>query len=403
MDNAIAVLPEFVLVISALALLVLGQLAPRWAASSALFGLLAGLGILVGQAATGIVGGPALAGALQIGPFAWVMRLAVLLFACAAAGLAWEDAPARPERFFPALTASAAGAMSLASAATLPAFIACLSLAGLPLLALRASRKKDPANDLAPGQAALGTWLFGGVFLAAIAGLARLLLLALPMHAALWTLPVTVLGGLCLVGGSLLALAHAEPRRVLSRTVFAAAGLPLLALLAASQPAVSHDALAALVMTALTTAVAASGLHVGLVAAKAKGLGDLAGLHRRSAPLALALVLCAVGLAALPLSGAFWARLALVRAQLLYVSASQVFAAVALAILVMAIGVLGAYVALRLPKAILLERPDPNPPAVLAVPMGQAVWLALTAGLSAATFAAPAVLWMLASFAARGF
>jgi NADH-quinone oxidoreductase subunit N len=475
LDHALILLPEFLLVLLSLACLAFGRFAPRIVAPLATFGLVAILGVLIGQAMTGALGGPAFADAVQIGPFAWLLRGAILLAAAAASALAWGEDPARPDLSFGLLTASAVGAMGLAGSADLLVLFLSIALMGFPLLGLialgRGPARSEGAMKLfmTQGMAAAvllfaftwafglggstsfmalgaslqtpdtlltfvmllmlgglsftvaafpfhawlpdtleasapstGAWLLGGAALAAVAGLLRVLVMVFSTNASLWAPYVTGLAVLSLLAGGLLALAQADLRRMLGFLAVATTGFLMLALVAASHAAASQEALGALLMTELTSAIASIGLMAGFGASQARSLADLGGLHRRSPALALALTACALGLAALPFAGAFWARLTLIRALLVYVSQSMQFGAIALAVLAMGITVLVAYATLRIPKAIYLGPSDPEDPG-LAFPAGHAAVLMVCALLSVAFFVAPAPLWALVSFATIGF
>ncbi len=482
MDHAIVLLPEFLLVLLSFAILALGRFFPRLIAPLTTYGLVAVLGVLIGQAMTGVAGRPAFAEAVQIGPFAWLVRGAILLCAAASATLAWEEAPARPDLYFGLLLASTVGAMGIAGAADgvillIGCLILALSLMGL--LALGRGRAKAEATlklflfqvvaaavllfaltwayglggstgyvslggalqtpdaqltfvmllmlgGLAFMVAALpfhawlpdvseasmaptGVWLLGGAALAAVAGLVRALMMVFATNTSLWAPYVTGLAVLSMLGGSLLALAQSDLRRMLGFSAVATSGFVLLALVAASHAASSQEGLSALLMVALTAGIATVGLLAGLGAANARTLTDLAGLHRRSPWLAAALTACALGLAALPLAGAFWARVALVRAVLVHVSQSMQFGMLALAVLAMLVTVLGAYSALRIPKAVYLAPGAETHGAgalsaeTIDVPAGHLLVLTLCALLSVAFFVAPAPLWALVSFATIGF
>ncbi len=475
MDHALILLPEFLLVLLSLAILAFGRFAPRISPPLATFGLVAALGILVGQAMTGALGGPAFADAVQIGPFAWLLRGAILLAATASAAMAWSEPPTRPDLYFGLLTASAVGAMGLAGAADLLVLFLSYALMGLPLLGMLALGRGPARSEAAmklfmtqgvaaavllfaftwafglggstsfvalgaalqtpdtlltfvmllmlgglsftvaafpfhawlpdvteASHASTGAWILGGAGLAAVAGLLRVLMMVFSTNTALWAPYVTGLAVFSLLAGGLLALAQADLRRMLGFLAVATTGFLMLALMAASHAASSQEALSALLMTALTTAVATMGLFAGLGATQARSLADLGGLHRRSPALALAMTACALGLAALPLAGAFWARLTLIRALLVYVSQSMQFGIIALAVLAMGMTVLVAYTALRIPKAIYLGPSDPER-ADLAFPAGHTAVLMVCALLSVAFFVAPAPLWALVSFATRGF
>ena len=258
--------------------------------------------------------------------------------------------------------------------------------------------------DVTEGSSAsTGVWLLGGAALAAVAALVRLLMMVFATNNSLWAPYVTGLAVLSLVGGGLLALAQSDVRRMLGFSAVAGSGFVLLALVSASHAASSHEGLAALVMTLLTGGVGLVGLLAGLCAVKATTLEDLSGLHRRSPGLAAAMTACALAIAALPLAGAFWARLTLLRGLLLYVSQSLQFGMIALAVLAMAVSVLMAYTALRIPKAIYLSSSVDAPPTEVAAPAGPVAVLMLCALLSVAFFVAPAPFWALVSFATTGF
>lgn len=474
MDHAVTLLPEFLLVILALALFASDRLAPRMASPLAILGLVGVLGVLIGQGLTGAVGGSAFHDAVQIGPFAWLMRGAILLAAAGAASLA--GSPAHAGRFFGLLTASTVGAMLLAGASDLVILLEGLALMSLPLiglLMLGSDRAKGEAamklflvlgiaagvlvlgsawlfglggstsfNALASAlqtpdallsfgllillgglaftvaavpfhswlpdvsqaaSPALGAWLLGGAGLAALAGLTRILMMLFGPNAGLWAPYVTGLGVLSLLAGGFLALAQSDLRRMLGFLAIASTGVLLLALASASHAASSQDALGALVMTALSAAVAFVGLFAGLEALQARTLTDLNGLYRRAPWRSLALTVCALALASLPFTGAFWARLALVRAQLVYVSQSLHFGAIALAVFVMLMTVLGAYTLLRLPKALFLGPSAATEAPEAEAPAGPWAVLAVSAIMSVSFFVAPGALGALASFATRGF
>lgn len=393
MDQAAVLLPEFLLILLTGLLLVLSRLAPRMCPPAATFGLVAVLGAMLGLALTGAVSGPALGGAFQLGPFATVMRAAILLVATAASLLAWGEHVPSPARHWPLLIASSLGALGLAGSAQPLVGLASVLLMVAPLVGMA----------LIGRTAAYEAWLLGGVTLAGAAGLARHLLLPFGAHAALWGPLAAGLGGLLLVAGAWLTLTKATPQRMLTGIAVTTTGLLLLALHAASQSAASGEALVAFVMTALCASAAIIGLTACLAAARAHSFADLASLSRRSPLVAWGLLACALGVAALPASGAFWARLVLVRAQLLYVSASLQFATLALAVLAMAAVLPAAYAALRLFQTLFSERLAPAPCEALELPPGHAALVMLAAAFSVATFAAPAALWALASFAASGF
>lgn len=484
MDHAIVLLPEFLVVLFSLAILAFGRFFPRLVAPLATYALIAVLGVLVGQALTGAVGGPAFAEAIQIGPFAWLVRGAILLCAAASAALAWGENPTRPDLTYGLLLASTVGAMGIAGAADgvilwLGATILALSLMGLLALGRGCAKAEatlklflfqataasvflfgltwafgldgstgyvslggalqtpDPLLSYAmllmlgglaftvaaipfhawlpdvseSSSASTGAWLLGGAALAAVAGLVRVLMMVFTTNMSLWAPYVTGLAILSLLGGGLLALAQSDLRRLLGFSAVATSGFVLLALVAASHVASSQQGLAALLMTALTAGIATIGLLAGIGAAKARTLTDLAGLHRREPWLAAALTACALGLAALPFAGAFWARVALVRAILVHVSQAMQFGLIALAVLAMLVTVLGVYSALRIPKAIYLAPATEAQTAgthgadarELDVPAGHMVVLMLCALLSVAFFVAPAPLWALVSFATIGF
>jgi len=248
-----------------------------------------------------------------------------------------------------------------------------------------------------------GAWLLGGASLAAVAGVTRVLMMVFSTNTGLWAPYVTGLAVLSLLAGSLLALAQSELRRMLAFASVGTTGFGLLSLVAASHPASSQDGLMALLMTVLTAGIATLGLFAGFGAAGARTLTDLTGLHRRQPGLALALSACAIALAALPLAGAFWARISLVRAILVYVSQSMLFGALALAVLVMLTTVVMAYTALRVPKAIYLPTTDAPIPSDQAPPSPQLAVLWLCALASVFFFVAPSLLWSLVGAATRGF
>ncbi len=476
MDNAMVLLPESLLVLLTVALFVMGRFAPRFAAPLATFGLVAILGALIGQAMTGAWGGPAFQQAVQIGPFAWLLRGSILLVAAASSALAWGEKPARAGLFFGLLTASTLGALGLVGSADLVMLFLSVNLMGIPLVGLlalsggRASAEAPmkrffslgvtaaillfsmswlfglggstsyaalgtalqtpdtlltfglllllgglaftlaayPFHSWLPdiaeaGSPALASWLLGGAMLAALAGFVRAVLMIFPTQAGLWAPYVLGLAVLSLLGGSLLALAQSQLSRMVAYTAIATQGFALLALLAASHPASSHEGIGALLFTVLTAAIAAVGLFAGIHAAQANTLADLAGLHRRAPQLAMGLTACALGLAALPLAGAFWARVLLVRALLAYVSQSLQFALVGVAILAGLVGVISAYTALRIPRAIYLEASVAVDRPEIVIPTGHGVVLLLCALFSVGFFVAPASLWSLVTYATRGF
>lgn len=481
MDNAIVLLPELLLVLLSLAVLIGGRFsprlfAPRLIAPVSTFGLVAAFGVLLGQALTGAVGGPAFANAVQIGPLAWMFRGAILLAAAAASALAWGEAHPRPHLRFGLLIASTVGALGMAGAADWVILFMSASVMGtalLGLVALGPGRARNEATlklflvqavagavllfgltwlfglggstsfvalgtalqtpdslltyglllvlgglafitaavpfhawlpDATEGSTlSTGAWLLGGAALAAVAGMMRVLMMVFATNTGLWAPYVTGLAILSLLIGSLLALAQSDLRRMLAFASVGTTGFVLLSMVAASHPASSQDGLMALLMTALTAGIATLGLFAGLGAAGARTLTDLSGLHRRNPGLALALSACAVALAALPLAGAFWARVALVRGLLVYVSQSMQFGALALAVLAMLTTVVMAYAALRIPKAIYLPASDAPGPSDLAPPSPQMAVLWLCALASVLFFVAPSLLWSLVGAATRGF
>ncbi|MNR93029.1 NADH-quinone oxidoreductase subunit N [compost metagenome] len=474
MDNALVLLPEFLLVLLSLAILVFGRHFPRHVAPLATFGLVAVFGVLVGQALTGAVSGSAFAQAVQIGPFAWLIRGVLLLMAAASSALAWGEAPRRPDLTFGLLLASAVGALGVAASADAVILYLSLTLMGMALTGLVAQSREHAAKeatmkvflfqavagavllfgltwlfglggstsfvdlaaalqtpdtlltfamllvlgglaftvaavpfhawlpDVTEGSSlAVGSWLLGGAGLAAVAGLVRILIMLFATNTGLWAPYVTGLAVLSLLGGGLLALAQSDLRRMLAFGAVGTSGLVLLALVAASHPASSQEGLMALLMTALTAGIATLGIFAGLGAAKARSLTDLTGLHRRAPGLALALSACALALAALPLSGAFWARVTLVRSLLVYVSQSMQFGALALAVLAMGMTVLAAYTALRIPKAIYLSPGAAPSGGEAPSPHGAVLWIC--ALLSVFFFVAPALLWSVVGSATKGF
>lgn len=479
MDNAIVLLPEFLLVLLSLAILAFGRFFAGIVAPVATFGLIAVFGVLVGQSLTGTVGGTAFAEAVQIGPFAMIVRGAVLLAAAGASALAWGESPRRPDLCFGLLLASAVGALGIVGSADWVLLVVSLTLMGTALLGLVALGR-GPARheatlklflfqavagavllfgltwlyglggstsftalgaalqtpdslltyalllvlgglaftiaavpfhawlpDVTQGSSlSTGAWLLGGAGLAAVAGVLRVLLLVFATNPGLWVPYVTGLAVLSLVIGGLLALAQSDLRRMLAFGAIATTGVVSITLVAAAHPATIPDALTALLTTAFTAGIGTLGVFAGLGAANAKTLTDLSGLHRRHPGLALALSACAFTLAALPLTGAFWARLAVVRSILVYVSQSVQFGALALAVLAMLMTVVAAYTALRIPKAIYLsasadapasEREAPGSPAP------QVAVLAICALVSVCFFVAPSLLASLVDVATRGF
>lgn len=476
MDNALVLLPEFLLVLLSLAVFAVGRFAPRLVAPMATFGVVAAFGVLLGQALTGIVGGPAFADAVQIGPFAWLLRGAILLAASGASALAWGEASPRPDLRYGLLLASVVGALGVAGSADWIILFLSLTLMGtalLGLVALGRSRARNEATmklffvqavagavllfgltwvfglggsssfvalgaalqtpdtlltyamllvlgglaftvaavpfhawlpDATEGSAlSTGAWLLGGAALAVMAGLTRVLMMVFATNTGLWAPYVTGLAVLSLLAGSLLALAQSDLRRMLAFGAVSTSGLVLLTLVSASHPASSQEGLMALLMTALTAVIATLGLFAGLGAAGARTLTDLAGLHRRSPAIALALSACAIALAALPLAGAFWARVTLVRALLVYVSQSMQFGELALAVLAMGTTVVMAYTALRIPKAIYLTAGADPATSEPAVPSPHVAVLGLCALISVLFFVAPSLLWSLVGAATRGF
>lgn len=253
------------------------------------------------------------------------------------------------------------------------------------------------------GSASTGAWLLGGAALAAVSGLVRVLMMVFPTNTALWAPYVTGLAVLSLLIGGLLALAQSDLRRLLGFSAVAISGFVLTALVSASHAASGQEGLAALWMTALTGGVGIVGLVAGIGAVKAATLEDLNGLHRRAPGVAIAMTACALAVAALPLSGTFWARLTLLRGLLVYVSNSLQFGMIALAVLAMGVTVLLAYTALRIPKAIYLSRTSDASPSAIEAPAGHVAVLMLCALLSVVFFLAPAPLWGLVSFATIGF
>lgn len=474
MDHAIVFLPELLLLILAVALGSLGRVSPKLVAPVSTFGLLAVLGVLLGQGATGAVGGQAFAAAIQVGPFAWLFRAAILVGGAAASALAWGESPRRPGLFFGLLVASVFGAMAVASASDLVILTLGLAILGSSLIGLvalgarRAAREAsmklffaqaialalllfaitwvfglggstsytslgaalqtpdtlyayallltlggmaftvavlpfhawlpDAVEASAPS---VGAWMLGGAALAVVGALVRLLLMVFDTSPGLWVAIAGGLGVLCLVGGSLLALAQANLQRMVAFGAVASLGFILLALMATSHPAVSHEALRTLALTALAAGASMVGLLAGFGACRAERLEDLSGLAKRSPFLAFALATAALGLAGLPLAAAFWARVALVKAMLLYVSQSLQFAAVSLAVLVMLATVVLAYVFLRIPRAMVLGATDAGEGAEVAAPHGVVLVVATLLGF--ALFWVPGPFWTLASAAARGF
>lgn len=475
MDHAIILLPEFLITLLALAILVFGRSFPRIVPVLTTYGLIVALGVLVGQAQTGALGAAAFGETIQIGPFAWVLRGAILAMAAGASAIAWGESPRRPDLSFGLLAISTVGAMILAGAADLVILFLGFALLGFPLvgwLALSRSpagaeasmklfvtaavasgillfgltwlyglrggtsfaalsaalQNPDPlltfvllltlgglAFPLAAfpfhawlpdvtegGDAALGAWVLGGAALGVLAALSRVLMMLFSAHSGLWAPYLAALAVLSLLGGGLLAVAQADLRRMLAYFGVTSAGMAMLALLAAAHPASSQAALSALLMMALGATGATLGLFAGFSAANVKTLPELSGLHRRHPGVAFGLTLSALALAALPFSLAFWARLTLARALLLYVSNSLQFWAIALAVLAMAVTVMGAYTALRIPRAI-FRGPAEGPATPREAPAAPLAVLALCALLSVFFFLAPAPFWGLVSAATLGF
>lgn len=153
-----------------------------------------------------------------------------------------------------------------------------------------------------------------------------------------WGTAVAVLGGVGAVFGALMAARQAELRRLLAWATVAHTGLVLLGLVAAADfyahagarsrgvrisdhvdwgQSAGDLAVAAVLLTLVVHALACLGLLAAQTAFdRGRGLVDLAGLGRRAPISAVAVALCLMGLAGLPPTGAFIARLMLVQAGL---------------------------------------------------------------------------------------
>lgn len=153
-----------------------------------------------------------------------------------------------------------------------------------------------------------------------------------------WGTAVAVLGGVGAVLGAVQAARSAELRRLLAWATVAHSGLVLLGLVAAADFYAHAGArsrgvrisdhvdwgqsagdlmVAALLLTLAVHALACLGLLAAQTAfERGRGLVDLSGLGRRAPGSAVAVALCLLGLAGLPPTGAFVARLMLVQAGL---------------------------------------------------------------------------------------
>lgn len=209
MDHATLLLPEFLVTLMALAILAFGRWRPQVAAPVATYGLIAALGLLVGQVLTGAFGGTAFADAVQVGPLAWFTRGAILLGGIASAVIAWSEPPHRPALRFGLLLLSVVGALGLALTAdalilVLAGSLMALSVTGLLALDVKPATQEAALKRFLTQGLAGSFLLFGAAWLFGLGGSTRFAELASNLQT-----PDTLLtfGMLMLLGGLAFAVA----------------------------------------------------------------------------------------------------------------------------------------------------------------------------------------------------
>jgi NADH-quinone oxidoreductase subunit N len=148
-----------------------------------------------------------------------------------------------------------------------------------------------------------------GAKAAAIGGLIRFLLVALPTQSALWVPAIGALTAATLIIGNVGALAQRNVKRMLAYSSIGQAGYILLGLLAASTAGVQATLFYLLAYSLTNIAAFAVLIALEQRGEEAWDMADLAGLWRRRPFLAVAMALAMFSLAGVPPTIGFWAKL----------------------------------------------------------------------------------------------